>query len=204
MKTKWIIILLLALPITTLTAQPSQRKVLLQQIAALKVYSEYLGKGYSIAKDGLKSIGNLKDGELNLHNEYFDSLGQVNVTIAGAGSVAGVIELQQNILRLANELGHDAVSGMLSGAESAYCNHVRERLLQECANELQKLFSVLTHQELTMEDSQRLKAIEGIYGAMQDNYTFIKKFSNDIRLIVADRERSQREVNKSRQLNAIN
>ena len=34
----------------------TQKKYLLQQIAALHVYSGYLSKGYSIAKDGLNTI----------------------------------------------------------------------------------------------------------------------------------------------------
>ena len=36
----------------------TQKKYLLQQIAALQVYSGYLSKGYSIAKDGLNTTFN--------------------------------------------------------------------------------------------------------------------------------------------------
>ena len=40
----------------------TQKKYLLQQIAALQVYIGYLQKGYSIAKTGLTTIGNIKNG----------------------------------------------------------------------------------------------------------------------------------------------
>ena len=204
MKSRWILLLFVALPLTTVWAQSSQKKVLLQQIAALRVYGDYLGKGYSIARDGLKAISNLKEGEVNLHSDYFSSLGLVNSTVGGMSTVSRIIELQQKILIVANGIGHDSTAGLLSDAERAYCDRVRGRLLDECSDELQKLFTLMTEKGLVMEDAQRLEAIEGIYAAMQDNYTFIKGFANDIRLLVIERERSQREVNKSRQLNAIN
>lgn len=202
MKRQWIIILLFSLTAIHVAAQSTQRKVLLQQIAALRVYGEYLGKGYTIARDGLKMVGEVKDGELNLHNDYFNSLGQVNSTIANATTVARIIELQQKILAIANGVVHD--SAYLSDAESAYCDRVRQRLLEECSDELQKLLAIMTDKALVMEDAQRLEVIESIYGAMQDNYTFIKTFSNEIRLLLREKGCSQREVNTSRQLNAIN
>ena len=52
----------------------TQKKYLLQQIAALQVYSGYLSKGYSIAKNGLNTIKNIKNGDLLQHSNYFTSL----------------------------------------------------------------------------------------------------------------------------------
>ncbi len=51
-----------------------QKKSLLQQIAALKVYIDYAQKGYSIAKEGLTLIGNIKNREFDLHSKYISSL----------------------------------------------------------------------------------------------------------------------------------
>ena len=59
----------------------TQKKYLLQQIAALHVYSGYLSKGYSIAKDGLNTIKSIKNGDLLQHSNYFTSLVTVNPQI---------------------------------------------------------------------------------------------------------------------------
>ena len=59
----------------------TQRKYLIQQIAALQVYIGYVSKGYSIAKNGLNTIRDIKRGDFNLHNSYLTSLVTVNPKI---------------------------------------------------------------------------------------------------------------------------
>jgi len=59
----------------------TQRKYLVQQIAALKVYLEYLKEGYAVAKKGLNLVGDIKDGNFNSHAEYFGSLKLVNPSV---------------------------------------------------------------------------------------------------------------------------
>jgi hypothetical protein len=45
----------------------TELKYYLQQIAALKLYAGFLEKGYSIAREGLTVIAEIKNGEFNLH-----------------------------------------------------------------------------------------------------------------------------------------
>src|SRR5690606_38045577 len=52
----------------------TQRKYLVKQIAALKVYLEYLKKGYEIVDKGLTTIGEIKNGTFSLDKDYFNSL----------------------------------------------------------------------------------------------------------------------------------
>jgi len=42
----------------------TQKKYLVQQIAALKVYLKYLKQGYRIVDKGLSLVGDIKDGNL--------------------------------------------------------------------------------------------------------------------------------------------
>src|SRR5688500_14766126 len=77
----------------------TQIKCLLQQIAANKVYIEYLQKGYSIANKGLTTIRNIKDGDFNLHRDFFGSLKTVNSKIKNAGKVAAIIAFQIRITK---------------------------------------------------------------------------------------------------------
>ena len=52
----------------------TQKKYLLQQIAALQVYINYAKKGYNIVSGGINTIRDIKKGDLNLHNTFFSSL----------------------------------------------------------------------------------------------------------------------------------
>jgi hypothetical protein len=56
----------------------TQLKYLAEQIAALKVYLEYLKKGYDVAQKGLSTIELIKSGSFSLHKDYFNSLKQVS------------------------------------------------------------------------------------------------------------------------------
>ena len=46
-----------------------------------EVYAGYLKKGYDITQDGLKLISDIKHGDFDLHNDYFNSLKKVALAI---------------------------------------------------------------------------------------------------------------------------
>src|SRR5882762_9234160 len=80
----------------------TQKKYLVQQIAALHVYLDYLKKGYTIVHNGLNTIGNIKNGNFNLDRDFFSSLKNVNPSIKNIAKVADIIAFQVYISR---ELG---------------------------------------------------------------------------------------------------
>ncbi len=49
----------------------TQIKYLLERIAQLQVQIELLKKGYKIVDNGLRTIHQIKDGEFNLHKDFF-------------------------------------------------------------------------------------------------------------------------------------
>src|SRR5690242_14173593 len=72
----------------------TQIKYLLQQIAANKVYIEYLEKGYNIARKGLQAINDIKRGDFDLSFDFFESQKNVNPEIKTWTKVADVIAYQ--------------------------------------------------------------------------------------------------------------
>src|SRR5438105_1083923 len=77
----------------------TQKKYLLQQIAALQMYIGYAQKGYSIAKSGLQTIHSIKSRDFNLHNNYFKSLCAVSPTVKKYIKVADIISMQISIAK---------------------------------------------------------------------------------------------------------
>src|SRR5688572_18660017 len=77
----------------------TQRKYLIQQIAALKVYLGYLKEGYDIAKKGLTIVGDIKQGKFDLDIDYLASLRSVNPAISGSAKVVSIAAYQRAIMR---------------------------------------------------------------------------------------------------------
>lgn len=182
----------------------TQKKYLLQQIAALQVYIDYAAKGYKIAGDGIHAVRDIKKGDFNLHENFFKSLYQINPAIKKYGKVADILLYQYKILKGAKQTLRDAASAkQLSPEETDYCKSVFDFLFGECVKSVDELLDVLTADNLQMKDDERLKRIDAIYADMQDKYTFCASFSEDLGLLNAQRIREQAEMARSTTINAI-
>lgn len=199
---------MLLLPLALLVSlqgysQPGQKKVLLKQIVALRVYGAFLSKGYSIAKKGLKTIGDLKNGELNLHSTFYSALKKVNPTIRDYEKVGSIIALQLKITKQCNILENLLTDDLFYGDEVDHIRRVFNRLINDCHNILEVLLMVVSDAPLEMDDADRLKRIDLLYEQMLNNYTFLKHFSAEVTTLLKSRERDQKNINNSRLLYQI-
>ena len=207
---KLLILLLLGMLATTTQAQTyaewfkqkkTQKKYLVQQIAALQVYIGYAQKGYSIAKEGLNTIGNFKQGEFNLHTGYFNSLKSVNPKIKQYSKVADIIIMQIAIIQgYSRNRRQMWESGAFNEEELDYVMRVLGRLLDDCENTLNALITVTTNGNLEMKDDERLERIDILYQDMTDNYTFSQSFNNQTMVLAASRINEDNDVQTSRAL----
>jgi len=182
----------------------TQKKYLMQQIAALQVYIGYVQKGYSIAKDGLNTIGDIKKGEFNLHADYFNSLKTVSPTVRNYAKIAAIIALQIRIVQVYKNTSDQIRKGdHFNDDELNYVDGVFSRLLDDCAKTIDELTIVTTSGQLEMKDDERLKRIDEMYGDMQGKYAFVEAFSNEAKLLAASRIREQRDIRTSRAINGI-
>lgn len=182
----------------------TQKKYLIQQIAALQVYIGYAKKGYTIAKEGLTTIGGFTRGEFILHTDYFNSLKSVNPEIKRYARVADIVALQLKIVQNYNRTyrrlnGSDA----LSNDELAYIRRVFSRLLDDCDKTLDELITITTDGKMEMKDDERMKRIDMLYLDMQDKFTFSQSFSNDAVSLAASRLKEKIDVRTSRVLHGI-
>jgi len=182
----------------------TQKKYLLQQIAALQVYIGYAQKGYNIAKDGLNTIGGFTRGEFNLHTDYFNSLKTVNPEVKRYAKVADIIALQIKIVQNYNRTYRQLNSSdAFSGDELAYISRVFGRLLDDCDKTLDELITITTDSKLEMKDDERIEKIDKLYLDMQDKFTFSQSFSNDAKSLAASRIKDKTDVQTSRVLRGI-
>jgi hypothetical protein len=182
----------------------TQKKYLLQQIAAFRVYLGYVQKGYSIAQKGLTAISSIKKGDFNLHTDFFAYLENVNPKISGYAKVADIIALQVRIAQIYKET-HKQIraSGFYNAEEVDYISTVFTNLLNSCSTVTVELTKVITPDELGMKDDERLRRIDAFYNTMQENYTSAQSFATEAKYLTVQRMKEKDDVQTSRALYGI-
>jgi hypothetical protein len=182
----------------------TQKKYLLQQIAALQVYSGYLSKGYSIAKNGLNTIKDIKHGDFNLHNNYFISLVTVNPKVKRYKKVAEIIAIQISIAKQSGKaIKNFRVNQHFTNAEINYLQNVFSNLLKQCSKNLDELFNLITNGNLQMKDDERILAIDKLYADMQDKQQFARSFCNSAAGLSIQRSNEANDIIISKKLNGL-
>jgi len=175
----------------------TQRKYLLQQIAALQLYHQYARKGYEVAKGGLGSIGRNAANEYGLHDHYYQNLRTVNASVSGGPQVKAILKWQQDIFEQVNRA--QKIKG-LTNAESGHIKKVCAALLKDCDGQLNDLETVLKNGKAEMSDEQRLRQIGRLYDNMQDNYRFAANFSAQVRIYALQKAQGVMDVNSIKNL----
>ena len=168
----------------------TQNEYLLKQIAAFKIYRNYLIKGYQIAQGGLKAISDLKKGEFNLHREFFNSLKTINPVVANNPQIAAIFDLEQGISNSFKTLNFSG----LSSSEIDYINSVKKKVLEESNQDLESLSAILKPDQLEMQDNQRIQRINELHQSMVSKYQFTKTFISGIILLQNQKEKEKQEI----------
>lgn len=173
----------------------TQKKYLVKQIALLRLYLGYLKKGYEIADKGLTTIHNIKNGDFNLHRDFFGSLKNVNPHIANSAKVADIIAFQVYIIQDIKRVNNFCKNNdYFTPEEIRYVAAVYSNMLFLCDASISELLMIIRSNETEMKDDERLKRIDTLYDEMLDKHAFVQSFDNDVRLIAKEREREQRSI----------
>ena len=163
----------------------TQKKYLLQQIAALEVYTGYLKKGYEIASSGLHTIRDLSNGEFSLHNAFITGLKKVSPVVRNNVRVAEIIEMQ---IAIGKAFGNVRSNVHLSLSNQLYVQDVRDNLWEECLKDLEELLLVITSGKLEMDDAQRLKRLDKIYLSMREKSSFTQHFTTEVEQLIRQKQ----------------
>jgi hypothetical protein len=174
----------------------TQKKYLLQQIAALQVYGGYLKKGYRIAQGGLGSIGNSVKSEYGLHTDYYDRLNKADPVVKNNPQVAEILRWQKDILAQTGQIKKI----VLSPSENQYVARVCDALLKDCDAGLKDLQTLLSDGKVKMDDEARLRQIVRIHIQMQNNYRFVAGFRSQVDLYTRNRQQQQNDLNTQKHL----
>ncbi|SMD44905.1 hypothetical protein SAMN00777080_3542 [Aquiflexum balticum DSM 16537] len=173
----------------------TKKRYLLEQIAALKVYTNTAWKCYETARAGLGVIGETKEGDFNIHSEHFGKLRKISPTVASYSRLAEIIKLQAGLVSLRSRN-----SGMdmefLDNREREFAMRFFTRTITESVVNLSLLTSLLTDSTVEMTDRERLDRIEGIYAEMLETYSFALILDQDLRGLSGERRKEQDEIKR--------
>ncbi|MCZ4223519.1 hypothetical protein [Pedobacter rhodius] len=179
----------------------TQKKYLIEQLVALKVYAGYLKKGYDIASDGINTVKDLSKGEFNLHNSFISSLKAVSPAIKNNGKVVDIIILQLDICQLFGSIGK---SKLLDATTLRYVDQVRDNVVGECEKDLDELLLVITSGKVEMKDDERLKRLENIYLRMVDKSQFVQHFANQLEMFGRQKQHEEQYIHDLKKLYETN
>lgn len=177
-----------------LYGQNNQIKLYIQQIAANKVYIEYLQKGYSIVKTGLTTIGNIKNGHFSLDQMFFDDLQRINPRIRGHAKVLDIVTLNVQIIKRADKLIRETRnSELFKKGEVRHVEKCLELVLTNNAALIDEMESLLKRSALKMSDDERIKRIEELQVSMRSNYSFVNYFEGELRKLLLQKQKEFRD-----------
>ena len=173
----------------------TQKKYLVQQIAALRVYLDYLKKGYTVVHNGLNTIENIKNGNFNLDRDFFSSLKNVNPAIKNTAKVADIIAFQIFISReLGRVYSFCSTNKHFTSEEIRYIAQVNTNMLFYCDASISELLTIIQSGKSEMTDDERIHRIDNIYDEMNDRCAFVRAFGSDAQIISMEREKESREA----------
>lgn len=196
----WLVVVLTLPAITSLRAQ-MDRTEMIDQIAKLEYFLSQAEKGYQIARQGLTLIGDIKQGDFNLHNLFFQSLSLVNPSIRAYIKVADMITMQLDMVTAYKsyypQFQH---SGLFGGADLAYIYSFYTSILARTTDDLSELTDVLTDGDLQMNDAQRLDRIDKLYTTVTGRYQSLQHFNSRVQLLALQKSNTLRNLQQLSQL----
>jgi hypothetical protein len=203
---KKILIILILCP-TLCFGQSQEAKQLLlnvEKLAQLKLMLSHMKTGYQILSKGYNTISDISKGNFNLHKTFLDGLLQVSPAVRKYKRVADIIQVQVKIVKESKTALQEFKSNkQFTIAEIDYLSNVYGNLLVESLQTLDELAMILTAGRLRMSDDERLTAIDRIYEAVIEQYSFLNEFSNSTAILSLQREKEKMDIDLMRKVHGF-
>lgn len=182
----------------------TQKEYLLTQVAANQLYFDLLKKGYRIVHSGIGVIGDLKRGEFNLYDQFFASLKTVSPSVRRYARVAETIALERDILIQCAALKRFVEqNALLSKQEMSYIDRVARSVRKASEGSFLGLLDLLEKGKMDLGDHERIKRLQQVHSDISAQHGFLKRFSQDIQLLVINRWRGNNDVDELLKLNDL-
>ena len=171
----------------------------IEKLAQLKSILNSMYKGYEILSDGYGAIKDISEGNFNLHNDFLNSLLEVNPVVQQYKRVTDIFYYETLIVQTTGRaLKQFRASDMFSADEVNYLGTIYNNLLNASAKNIEDLLTIITAQQLRMSDAERLEGIDRIYDDVQDKLLFLQHFNGGASVLAAQRKNALWNVQKDK------
>lgn len=161
----------------------TQKKYLLQQIAALSMYAGYLKEGYHIAQEGLTFINDVKTGHFSLDKDYFASFLRVNPALKGQLRLDSMEHMHKTIEALKKScIAYCARSPGYRTVDVDVVQKVFNDLLADYDQVYEEMMLMNTSSAIAMSDRQRGSKMTKLVQEAESLYGFARSFDRSTRL----------------------
>lgn len=197
-----IVLLLLTFSSTLLprraAAQEHETAVLILNLEKLNQLREILQRmydGYKLVSDGYGKIKKLTSGNFELHDLFLDGLLLVSPTVKKYHRITDIIAYQLRIVReykrAYNRFAH---SGAFDPEQLVDLTEVYAKLFNDSLKSLDELLMIVTARTLRMSDDDRLRAVDRIFGDVEQQLAFLQKFNTQQTMVAIERTRDKAEL----------
>ena len=184
------------------TAEAEQLLLDVQKLAQLKSILKNLYQSYEILSTGYEHIKSLSAGTFQLHNDFLESLLEVNPRIQQYKPVIDAISLQGAISKkLQRDLRNIEAQGNLSADELAYIRKLSARLHERNGAIVDLLLTVLTPRSVRMSDDERMRLADSALIDSKEVWAFVQRMSDEVSILLRNRAHTLTEI---KQMKAIN
>ncbi|MET3876477.1 hypothetical protein [Chitinophaga sp. OAE865] len=184
--------------ISIFNQKSTQTKYLFQQIAALRVYTDYLKKGYAVVKDGTGLIKDIKNGEFDLHKSYFGSLKSVSSAIRKHPKASAIYKMLSEIEQRRGSIY--SLCPSLPPAQATELKALLGSIASQSSIELDELLMVLEDGYVEMTDDQRIKRIDDIYTRVQKTWAWQRELHRRTAALVSYLQQSLHDLDQQRKM----
>lgn len=182
----------------------TQKEYLIKQIAALKVYGNYLKEGYDIAQKGLSMVSDIKGRNFGDHKEHFGLLKIVKDDLSNDSRIHLILARQVAIINELRELKEVCRNSEgLTEEEVRYIDLVYTNVFRDCERSIAALENVISDGAYQMTDDERIESIEAIYNDMNTKYAFTRTFCGSTEMLIMQRSAEKLEIESARSLNGV-
>lgn len=179
----------------------TQKKYLIEQIAKLQVYLGYVKKGYDIANKGLTIIGEIKNGDLNMHRIFFDDLKIVKSSIyhySKTRETLSAISFIKNRAEKTKEFLSSSRS--ITQSENKFIKQQLDNMLFQLLEDATLFNEVLANNAFQMNDNERLEKIDEIFESVSSKREWVNGAAYHCNLLTAQRSKNLRDLEFIREL----
>lgn len=174
----------------------TQKRYLIEQIAALQLYLKNLKQGYVVVKKGLNLVGDITGNSYSMDNIYLQSLLQVKTPIKNSELSNSIISLEGRIKKRLNILEEriNENNTILTVDESTYLTRVKQKAESILSDQMTTAREALTADEVQMTDAGRIEILKNVKNELEDLASFLGQADGELTRVIIQRRAEHFEI----------